>query len=756
MSPPVLRILGVSVSTAHPEIESEQQFVDRAYALLDKGLADGERSMADFQPQHRSTARAMQRALHILRESRGTGQLVFGKMETAGQTHYIGRRRVRDEDFGSVVVGWHAAAAQPFYEASATDPADLTLKRVFTEHERILTRVFDEIVHAAAAEASGAPGTSLTFSDALIEELERSRDGAMRDVVATIQTEQYRIIRHPLEGVVVVQGGPGTGKTVVGLHRAAWLAFNYQELRRAGILVVAPSTNFLTYVSAVLPSLDVTDVDQVEIQALYAGEASASSTEDPEIARVKGDSRMATLLSRALEQRVGWGEEDLVLALGADRIRLDAADIVAMVEDVRRRDLSHSEGRDLARTMLSRMAADSHREEQQSQGRPMRANEATIRRLSTFANALDRMWPTFTPEEFLRTLYGTQSWLVRAADGLLTADDRARLYRPQRESVSAEPWTEADLYCLDEIAGMLTRDVVTYGHLVVDEAQDLSPMQARTLARRCPSGSFTVLGDLAQTTSTWVRDSWSELTEHLGDTTVDVLDLSIGYRVPAPVLELAARQLPLAGPDLAPPQSIRTGHGKPAILHVEQDALTATVVQRVTEHLDAAMSTAAVVGDEDFDEWATELREAGLTVGDGRDGDFSNPFTLVPASGAKGLEFDAVVLVEPAAVVQRALQPPRALYVAMTRCTQSLTVVHARALPDGFPAPITGDPGLATSGSLEESAADDAHLAFEGEETTAERLTARIDRLSPADLHLVAQLVDRLLSPNSTEDPDVV
>ncbi len=425
---------GIFVSTAHPEIESEQQFVDRAYALLDKGLADGERSMAEFQPQHRSTARALKRALDILRESRGTGQLVFGKMQKAGQTHYIGRRRVRNEDFEPVVVGWHAPAAQPFYEASAEEPADLTLKRVFTEHERALTRVFDEIVHAAAAQVSRAPGTSLTFSDALIDELERSRDGAMRDVVATIQTEQYRIIRHPLEGAVVVQGGPGTGKTVVGLHRAAWLAFNYAELRRAGILVVAPSTTFLTYVSGVLPSLDVTDVDQVEIQALYAGEASVSSTEDPETARVKGEARMATLLSTALTQRIGWTGGDLVLSLGADQIRLTPDEITRMLDEVRGRGVPHSNGRELVRTMLSRMAVERHRESQQTQGRPIRANEATIRRLSAFTNALDRMWPTFTPEEFLRTLYGTQSWLVGAAEGLLTADERARLYRPQRRT----------------------------------------------------------------------------------------------------------------------------------------------------------------------------------------------------------------------------------------------------------------------------------------------------------------------------------
>ncbi len=291
---------------------------------------------------------------------------------------------------------------------------------------------------------------------------------------------------------------------------------------------------------------------------------------------------------------------------------------------------------------------------------------------------------------------------------------------------------------------------MTYGHVIVDEAQDLSPMQARTLARRCPSGSFTVLGDLAQTTTTWVRDSWSELTEHLASTPAQVLTLSIGYRVPAPVLELAAQQLPLAGPDLTPPRSIRAGRGEPTLMRIEEAGLVRAAVREVANHLEASMTTAAVVADEDFDDWLTTFRNAGLAAGDGRDGDFSQQLTVVPAAGAKGLEFDAVVLVEPGALVRRALQPARALYVAMTRCTQSLTVLHSRALPPGFPAPEHESPED-EAGSTPQQAPDDGVIPQQ-EATDSQLLAARIQRLSSSDQHLVARLVTRLLRPDTTED----
>ncbi|MEV0802460.1 ATP-binding domain-containing protein [Kribbella sp. NPDC050281] len=664
----------------HPEFEQEQKYVEHAYDLLDRGLAEAEQNIVNFDALHRSTAHALNRALAILRNSRGSGQLVFGRMDREGEKLYIGRRRVYDEERDLVVVGWHAPAAAAFYDATPQDPGDLTLKRVFIEEDRRLQRIVDEVIRASAESIATSEGDA-TISDALLQELDRSRDGAMREVVATIQAEQYRVIRHESDGVVVVQGGPGTGKTVVGLHRAAWLAFNRPDIRQQGMLVVAPSSALLTYFSGVLPSLDVSDIDQMDLESLYGGEARATAIESAEAARVKGSSEMSVVLQRALQQRIGWDEDELLLPLGADRIRIPGDDIRRVVDDVRARTLPHTEARDVLRQAMSALASRRHAEDQHVQNRPVRATEATIRRLSAFNNALDRMWPTFTPEEFLRSLYSTQSWLTAATDGILTSDERARLFR---STLDGEAWTRADLFCLDEASYLLNGDVMTYGHIVLDEAQDLSPMEARALARRCPSGSFTVLGDLAQATGVWVRDSWEELTSHLADSRASINTLSVGYRVPAPALELAARQLRLVSTELTPPQSIRAGRGEPQMWQSSDDGLFDDVLDLAGRYRAEGLTSAVIVADSLYDQFLDAAADRGDKLGDGRDGDFALEATLVPVSLSKGLEFDIVILAEPALVAAESVQAARQLYVAMTRCTQQLDIVHSEPLPAGF------------------------------------------------------------------------
>ncbi|TCC55115.1 hypothetical protein E0H73_36590 [Kribbella pittospori] len=668
------------MTVQHPEFEQEQKYVEHAYDLLDRGLAEAEQNIVNFDALHRSTAHALNRALAILRNSRGSGQLVFGRMDREGEQLYIGRRRVYDEERDLVVVGWHAPAAASFYDATPQDPGDLTLKRVFIEEDRRLQRIVDEVIRASAESIATSEGDA-TISDALLQELDRSRDGAMREVVATIQAEQYRVIRHESDGVVVVQGGPGTGKTVVGLHRAAWLAFNRPDIRQQGMLVVAPSSALLTYFSGVLPSLDVSDIDQMDLESLYGGEARATAIETAEAARVKGSAEMSVVLQRALQQRIGWDEDELLLPLGADRIRIPGDDIRQVVDDVRARTLPHTEARDVLRQAMSALASKRHAEDQRLQNRPVRATEATIRRLSAFNNALDRMWPTFTPEEFLRSLYSTQSWLTAAADGILTSDERARLFR---STLDGEAWTRADLFCLDEASYLLNGDVMTYGHIVLDEAQDLSPMEARALARRCPSGSFTVLGDLAQATGVWVRDSWEELTSHLADSRASINTLSVGYRVPALALELAARQLRLVSTELTPPQSIRAGRGEPQMWQTSDDELFDDVLDLAGRYRAEGLTSAVIVADSLYDQFLDAAAGRGDKLGDGRDGDFAFEATLVPVSLSKGLEFDVVILAEPALVAAESVQAARQLYVAMTRCTQQLDIVHSAPLPAGF------------------------------------------------------------------------
>jgi DNA helicase IV len=264
------------VTAIHPELEAEQAYLDRAHNMLDRGHADAEASIAQHQPGNRATAQALRRALDILKNAKGTGALIFGRADAVDGRMYVGRRRVYDPDKNLLVVSWHAPAAAIFYESTPDDPRGLVLKRSFVEEERRFIRIVDDFV--AEVGRSVVAGTSApAYSDALLAELERSRDGAMRDVIATIQAEQYRIIRSDDAGLLVVQGGPGTGKTVVGLHRAAWLAYNGEAIRRAGMLVVAPSSTLLSFISGVLPLLGVTDVMQAQLSALYGGDARISS-----------------------------------------------------------------------------------------------------------------------------------------------------------------------------------------------------------------------------------------------------------------------------------------------------------------------------------------------------------------------------------------------------------------------------------------------------------------------------------------------
>jgi hypothetical protein len=611
-------------TATHPDYQAEQAYISRAYDLLDRGLADSERSFQELDPPHRATAQAMRRALEILRNSRGSGQLVFGRTDMNGERMYIGRRRVHDENKDLVVVGWHAPAARVYYEASPQDPRDLDLKRVFVEEDRRLLAIMDEIVSSSAVAVAGAepapapPG----ISDALLRELERSRDGAMREVVATIQAEQFRIIRADRDCIMVVQGGPGTGKSVVGLHRAAWLAFNDDDLRCRGILVVAPNTAFLSYISGVLPSLDASDVHQADLASLYPGEAGVTGTDDPQTARVKGSAQMATVLARALRARTGWHGADLEFSLGMDRVRVAGSDVLALLADVQDRSLSHGEARDVLRQALSALAFRRYQEHQREVGRPVVANESTIRRLSAFTNALDR---------------------------------------------------------------------------------------------------------------------------HLGSSALRVENLTIGYRVPAQVLDLASRQLPLIGPGLLPPQSVRSGRDDPTAAHSAPGTVLTHAILLARDAVSASMTTAVIVADSMYEELCRLCDSSGVAAGDGRDGDFALELTLVPVSLAKGLEFDCVVVAEPAAIVAAGTVGRRQLYIAMTRCTQELRLVHSRPLPAGLeqlaPPPAMQAP---TAGG---------DIARPEPASPTDDMAALISLLGPGDRLLVETLVRRLVGRGAGDQP---
>jgi DNA helicase IV len=575
----------------------------------------------------------------------------------------------------------------------------LARRRHFATEGRVLHGIEDELFsrngHGAAAVADAADDEfELVGTGALLAALERSREGRLRDIVATVQKEQDEVIRAELPGVLVVQGGPGTGKTAVALHRAAYLLYTHRfPLERQGVLVVGPNPVFLRYIGHVLPSLGESGVSLTTIEGLVA-DVRVHGVDTPVAARVKSDARMAKVMARAVRDRRRGLRRDLEIPFGATRLRLTVEESERIVAQVRRRPGTHNARRRAVEQLVTRALLQQH---------DAGENEAELlrelRRHPDVQTALTRMWPVLTPEELLHDLYGAPPLIALAGRGLLSAEEQEALFRPRSSALEDIPWTADDLPLLDEARVLLgTRkpvpdeDVVrTYGHIVVDEAQDLTPMQLRMLNRRSISGSMTVVGDIAQATGHRAPSGWDEILGHLpGRRKPKVVELSVNYRTPAEIMDLAGRVLAEAAPGLQQPKSVRSTGVVPRVVRAESSA--AAVPAAVADLRDAVgAGTVAVICPPSLTEaLADRLAADGVPFGHAdRDG-LDQPVTLVPVDVAKGLEFDGVVVVEPAAIVAEAPQGLRALYVALTRTTKLLTVVHAADLPAVFEHPHSG------------------------------------------------------------------
>jgi len=604
--------------------------------------------------------------------------LCFGRIDRSdGDLYYIGRRHVHDANLDPVVIDWRAPVAEAFYQASWDDPWELERRRSFISEGRELVGIQDEVFAEHAPRSVESAGSLVRAGDALLAELGRERTGRMRDVAATIQAEQDRLIRAPAEGVMVVQGAPGTGKTAVGLHRAAYLLYSLRaSLGRAGVLIVGPNRAFMRYVERVLPDLGETTVVQKAIDELASVRAERA---DPEGAlRLKGDHRMADVLARALVERTHAPSRAVQLRIGLRTVSVQPAAIEALIAEAHSLRAPYRERRDRFAVLMGDKVMAAAGGEQWS-GAEARDLWATISRDAGFRALLDRVWPTVTAAELVGGLMRDAGRLARAAEGLLTNEEQRALSRGTGRT--EEGWSVGDAAMVDEAQSQIAGTQRTYSHVIVDEAQDLSPMQLRMIARRAPSGSITVLGDVAQATGLWPHTNWDEVLAHLpGGSNARIESLGIGYRVPKEILELAGRLLPLIAPDLTPPLAIRAGQA-PEFVRVTEGSLVRLLVRDMEEAMTRQGSLGVIVPDGLLDEVLVHARANRIEV-DAADWGRGRKTTVLTPRQAKGLEFDHVVVVEPAGIVTGAPDGYRRLYVALTRATQTMKILHSAELPE--------------------------------------------------------------------------
>jgi DNA helicase IV len=583
---------------------------------------------------------------------------------------HVGRRHVHDPHGTPVVIDWRAPVSRPFYRASQADPMGLDRRRRFGFAGGELT-AFEDEAFGHGAQVTGP-------SRIMIEEIERPRSGPMRDIVATIQPEQDDIVRAAVEQTVCVQGAPGTGKTAVGLHRVAYLLYAYaQRLGRGGVLVVGPNKAFLAYIENVLPALGELDVAQLSVADLTA-RVPVTATDTDRAGQVKGDARMARVLANALWAQLREPAEAIVLARGSRRWRVPAHEIAELAHELRARGVRYGTGRDMlshriAHVILTRMEAagetcDDRTHESVRRSRPVQAAVAVI-------------WPKANSVRVVFSLLSDPGLLSRAADGVLDADEQAAIAwrRPPRAPGSAR-WSAADAVLIDEAADLIER-TPSLAHIVIDEAQDLSPMQCRAIGRRCATGSATVLGDIAQGTTPWATPSWPQLLEHLGKPDAGLRVLDTGYRVPRQILDFASRLLSHIAPGLTPASSVRQDPGALIVKQLGSAEITDALAAACADALERPGSAAVIAADDQIPGLAAALAAAGVLHAVLEGAATSDRVTLVPVTLAKGLEFDQVIVYEPTQIAAAEARGLHRLYVALTRAVSRLTVLHSLPLP---------------------------------------------------------------------------
>jgi len=735
------------------EISREQEYADRLYARLDELIAQVERNLDQIQAsQHASTHqnRSERDSFMALYEDRlallrsVARSVVFGRLDMDdAQRHYIGRIGLFTPDREQLLVDWRAPAAAAFYRATSTERLGVRLRRHLINRGREVIGLEDDVLDQSVLEDADHD-VVLHGEGALLAAVSGKRTGRMGDIVATIQAEQDRIIRSENRGVLVVQGGPGTGKTAVALHRAAYLLYTHRRrLEHTGVLIMAPTPGFLRYIERVLPSLGESGVVMLTPGELFPGVETFTHDEDP-VAAVKGDIAMAELLSRAVRQRQIVPEQDI-------HLRIDGTPLVLtkdMLRGARREARSSHKPHNAARTVFVRAALDRL---VQAYEAALRAQGSTIvpedrpellsdlRHDPDIKRALNLAWLPYTPQGFLRILFSRRDRLRAAAPRSL-AGQVDRLLRPKDA-----PWTIEDVPLLDEVAELLGEDSApaeararddaerrradveyarkvienidtsgiiraedladqvgqirdgrslaerasaerswTYGHVVVDEAQEHSPMSWRALMRRAPTKSFTVVGDVAQTSSAGGTDSWAAALSPYIQDRLQVEHLTVNYRTPSRIMDRAVAMAQAHDLPVTEVSSVREGDRDVLIEQAGADELPARTADSVAAvHAERLGRIAVIAAEERIQDLAAALRareELGR-IGVGSSG-VDDEIAVMTAQDAKGLEFDVVLVVEPADLIEA--HGAGDLYVAMSRSTQHLGIVHARPLPAGI------------------------------------------------------------------------
>lgn len=600
-----------------------------------------------------------------------------------GDAYYVGKNSIVSQTGDQMVYNWKTRAIQEMRGATHGDSRGVHRHREYsTRPVNAIDRINDVLFAELAAKVAALEGgeAALLTSDGFLQDvLERRRSPQMEDIVRTIQAAQADIISAHADQLLVVQGGPGTGKTAVALHRVAALLFNeLKDVERDDVLVVGPNATFLRYIARVLPELGEDRVVHQDLQRLMDANVTVSVKEQPEAARLKGDDRMCEVLSRGLQERVRVPQDDVQFSFDdvSWRVTLQPALVQDAMADIETS--PYAPGRARMRTALEALIL---REARRTDKAGARASNLRPKPSEVDAY-LERIWPQLTPQAFLRDLFGSLERLVAAASGTLDVEALQYLRRQAAPRLSEQLWSKEDLPLLDFLADEITGERRTFAHIVVDEAQDLSPMQLIAIRRRSRAGAMTIVGDIAQSTGQWARGSWDDVISELESPLPHSLEhLRYGYRVPRAVMDLAARLLPEAAPGIDAPTVVTDVDRAPAWHPVATHGdLVAAALDAIQKHSAKGLFVGVVRPDSYRDDLARALDAAEISWSDADHGELTKAINVVSPTAAKGLEFDAVVVLDPQAIVDAGPHGLRMLYVALTRTTGHLDIVHVDGL----------------------------------------------------------------------------